>query len=61
MPEYRFYPVQKDGHIAGPSARHDEPDDRAAVSKARQTLDDHDIEIWEGPRIVAYVVPDEKK
>lgn len=59
MCHYRFYIIGKDGHVDGPPASHDEPDDFAAIAKARQLLDGHDIEIWEAQRLVAYVVPGE--
>jgi hypothetical protein len=58
MPEYRFYTIRSDGHIAGPPTDLHAPDDREAVNKAHQLLDGRDIEIWQGPRVVAYVVPD---
>jgi hypothetical protein len=60
MPEYRFYAIRRDGHIAGPPINRDAPDDAAAVAEARQIQRGHDIEIWQGPRVVAYVVLDKK-
>ena len=60
MPEYRFYTIAKGGHIAAPPATYDLPNDKAANDKAKQLIDGHDIEIWQGTRIVAYLVPDEK-
>jgi hypothetical protein len=32
----------------------------AALKEAKQLLDGHDIEIWQGVRVVAYLVPDNK-
>ena len=58
MPEYRFFAIMKDGHIGLPPVDLELPDDHAAVSKARKLLNGHDIEIWEGKRVVAYLVPD---
>ena len=58
MPYYRFYTIHKDGHVKGPPRDHDAPDDLAAVQAAKQLQDGHDIEIWQGPRVVAYLVPD---
>jgi hypothetical protein len=60
MPDYRFYKIQKDGHVAGPATDIFAANDMTAVQVAKQRLDGHDIEIWQEQRIVAYVVPDEK-
>jgi len=55
MPTYRFYSLKKDGHVAGPPLDFDCPDDDDAVKGAEKLLDGHDIEIWQGPRVVAYI------
>jgi len=60
MPEYRFYFIARSGQVAGPPATHDLPNDRAANEKANQLLDDRDIEIWQGARLVTYIAPDQK-
>jgi hypothetical protein len=60
MPEYRFYSIRDDGHIAGPAVNYAAPDDRAAVKQAQSLSKTNDVEVWEGPRVVAYVVPDKK-
>ena len=60
MPAYRFYPIRKDGHIARPPIDRDAPDDQAAVAQARQLQYGLDIEVWQGARVVGYVVPEEK-
>lgn len=57
---YRFYFIRHDGHIDGPSLEYEAPDDRAALAKAKQLVDGHDIEVWHGARLVAYITPDEK-
>jgi hypothetical protein len=55
VPAYRFYAINpKDGHISRPPTDFDLPNDEAANEKAKQRLDGHDIEIWQGARIVAY-------
>ena len=59
MPEYRFYNIRRDGHIAGGPIDRVLPDDRAAIHEANGLCDSHDIEIWQGPRVVAYVVADQ--
>ena len=61
MPEYRFYAIKPDGHIEQLPTVVDCPNDLAAISGARQRLGGHDIEIWKGPRLIAYVVADETK
>jgi hypothetical protein len=59
MPVYRFYFIRQDGHVAGPPVAADLPDDPDAISKAKELLNGKDAEIWEGARIVAYLVPDQ--
>jgi hypothetical protein len=60
MPEYRFYSIKKDGHVVEPPAVHEYPRDDDALKEAKQRLNGHDIEIWQGARLVAYLVPPEK-
>ena len=60
MPEYRFYTIRKDGRSAVPSANLDAPDDPGAIKLAKKLINGEDIEIWQGPRLVAYLVSDEK-
>jgi hypothetical protein len=52
MPDFRVYFIGEDGHIVGVEqlANVAEAD---ALEKARQLLDGHDIEVWEGERQVA--------
>jgi hypothetical protein len=59
MPDYRFYKIAKDGHIAGPPAAQDLPNDSAALEEAKRQVDGHAIEIWQGARIVAHLDPTE--
>ena len=51
MAEYRAYTVGRDGHFTG-----FEPmvcgDDSEALERAKGLLDDHDIEVWSGERLV---------
>jgi hypothetical protein len=60
MPEYRFFKVKKSGHIDGPAAIYECPGDADAVREAKRLLNGSDIEIWQGPRVVAYLTPDDK-
>ena len=48
MPEYRFFYLKKDGHVAGTPATYEFPTDGAAIEQARLLLNGRDIEIWEG-------------
>jgi hypothetical protein len=49
--EYRAYTVGHDGHFTG-----FEPlvcaDDTEAIEKARRLVDDHEVELWCGARLV---------
>jgi hypothetical protein len=56
--EYHFYKIAKNGHVQGEPLLEHAATDMAAIAKARQLVDGVDIEIWEGPRLVAYVVPE---
>jgi hypothetical protein len=60
MPEYRFYTIEKSGHVRQLPLAHELPSDQAANEKAKKLIDGHDIEIWQGARMVAYLVSDEK-
>ena len=52
MPEYRLFTFNDAGHITGPAAViHDD----AAIKEAKQLLDGHDIEVWQGTRIVVHL------
>jgi hypothetical protein len=52
LPEYRAYVVGSDGHFVGC-----EPivsaDDFDATEKAKRLVDGHDVELWNGTRLVA--------
>ena len=51
VPEYRAYILSSDGHIQS-----FEPivcaDDEAAITAAERLVDGHDVELWQGARIV---------
>jgi hypothetical protein len=61
MREYRFYMIGISGHIVGPPTNYVLPNDSAALEEAKKLVNGHDVEIWQGPRLVAYVVPDDEK
>jgi hypothetical protein len=61
MPNYRFYTVRKDGHVAAMPIQCLAPDDSAAVREAKRLLNGHDIEVRQDARVVAYLVPDDDR
>jgi hypothetical protein len=57
VPQYRAYPVNaapRPGapHIAAPPHIIECDNDDQAIGQARQLVDGHDIELWEGARFV---------
>ena len=59
--QYSLYLVGKDGHVMGLAEAHDLGNDRSANKEANLAAAKYDIEIWEGARLVAYVVADVTK
>jgi hypothetical protein len=55
MPDYRAYIIGIDGHryIKAPQFFSDHPDDATALKAAEQLADGHDVEVWDGGRLVA--------
>jgi hypothetical protein len=53
VPAYRLYKLRDDARIAGPSVIIECDSDAEIIAKAKAMLDDLDIEIWDGPRVVA--------
>jgi len=47
--------------LATPAITYQAPKNADALKEAKRLLDGHDIEIWQGARVVAYLVPDETK
>jgi hypothetical protein len=60
MPEYRVVELDVLGKIVGPSKRFVCNDDEAAVQEVRKILNGV-IEIWDGPRRVAPLDPNDDK
>jgi hypothetical protein len=60
MRDYRAYILRIDGHrfirVDGFLSNHS--DDTAALNAARQLTDKHDVEVWDGGRLVARLSPD---
>jgi len=57
VPEYRFYELSEDGHIAGPPALIELADDEMAVAEAEKRLDKTQIEVWQRDRRVIQLRP----
>jgi hypothetical protein len=51
VPEYRAYLVGEDGHFFNFEEMVCD-DDAAALERARQLVDGHDVELWNGARLV---------
>ena len=59
--QYNFYLIGKYGRVFGRAEAHDLQNDRSAIKEANLAAAKYDIEIWEGARMVAYVVSDVTK
>jgi hypothetical protein len=55
MSAYRFYLIENNGDILEPAETFDLPDDATAIKAANHSIEGHDLEIWHGARVVAYV------
>jgi hypothetical protein len=56
---YQLYTVRSDGRIDELPVAVFAPSDAVAVAEARKRLNGHDIEVRQGTRVVAYLVPDQ--
>jgi hypothetical protein len=61
MPEYRIFRLDDEGKILKPSEAIKLESDQDAVREMRKTLNGATIEIWEGPRRIAIIRPNEKE
>ena len=53
VPAFRLYKIRDANRVAGPPTVIDCASDVEVIEKAKTLLDDLDIEIWDGPRVVA--------
>ena len=60
MPDYRVYLIGRDGHFQSAVGLQC-ADDAAAIAKAKQLVDGHDLELWQLDRKVATFECKEKK
>jgi hypothetical protein len=52
MSQYRAYFVDLDGHILRPAELIEADTDTQAIEAAKQYLNGHDVELWQGSRPV---------
>jgi hypothetical protein len=57
MPNYRFFTLDHDGKVSTPATIHSFEDDEAAMKAAKQRLDGHGIEVWQGARLIVDLEP----
>jgi len=60
MPNYRAYIIGRDGHFQSGVNLHCE-DDATAVESAKQLVDGHDVELWQGDRMVTKLATSDPK
>jgi hypothetical protein len=58
MSSYRIYEVDKNGHVVRPPQVIICADDQQAIREAKPIAGIHDVELWNGARIVARIAPD---
>lgn len=61
MRDYRIFRLDAAGNILGPSKIITCENDQEIINKVRQVIGAVTMEIWEGPRRVATVRPNEKE
>jgi len=52
VPAYRVFLIDRNGHISRPAEHIDCSDDQEAIEKAQRLVDGHDVELWDGVRLV---------
>jgi hypothetical protein len=57
MPTYRFYTLNKDGHVATLPVERECENDDAAIKEAGRMAKQYPIEIWQNQRKVALLKP----
>jgi hypothetical protein len=55
VPDYRVYVLNDGGHIERPPHIVPCKDDQSAIAHAIKLVDSHEVEVWEGPRLVANI------
>lgn len=57
MPTYRVFQLNDGGHVDAPATLIECDSDEQAIEQARQYLDGHAIELWEGKRQIKRFEP----
>jgi hypothetical protein len=60
MTHYRVYTLGDHERVSSPPEIIECPDDRAAIDRAKQLLDGHTIEVWDGLRRVIRLRPKDR-
>ncbi len=55
MPDYRIYVLNKVGHIEQPPDIVTLENDQEVIEHATKFADGHDLEVWDGPRLVTRI------
>jgi len=53
MPAYRVYVLTKDNRVIGPPKIIECRGEQEALVKAQEFAEDHDVELWDGARLIA--------
>lgn len=61
VPDYRIYKLTHGGHIADPPIVITQPTDDDAIEQTKQLLDGHDLQLWQGGRLIITLEPKDKK
>lgn len=59
LKQYTLRRISGDGHMLGDAVQASHPSDFSAIKAARAMTDCCDVEVWQGQRLVAYVVSSE--
>ncbi len=61
MPAYRTYLIDKNNSISAPPKTVECAGDFDAIDKAKQLVGGHDVELWEGDRLVMRLFHDPRQ
>lgn len=61
MPTYRLYLVDQDNHVACTPKVLTFASDENAVERAKQIVDGHDVEVWQGTRLITVIKSSDAK
>jgi hypothetical protein len=57
MPDYRIFKLNAQGHVTGPALILTCEQDTDVIRKVESLVDGHEIEIWQGARIITRLRP----